>query len=562
LAYSLQKPTAYDWFNSFFFTHRIKEIVPIIGCEIYVNPRGREYRQPDLDAKNYHLVLLAQNNDGLKNLFKITSEAWSTGLYYKPRADYQLLKDYSKGIIASSACLGGEVAKTLLEFGYDRAKEVALTYMDIFNGNFYLELQDHNLPDQRTVANLLIKMSEETGIPLITANDCHYTNKNSWQAHDVLMAIQSKTTVDDPNFFHYTSHELYIKSGEEMRALGFPEEAYANTRKIADMCETEVEHGVFHLPKFKKIPDGMTAFDYFKDIVYKGILRKYDARQHEEAFKRADYELKVINDMGYTDYFLIVWDFLEFNRQNVRKKCGVDVESPGRVSVGGSIVAYTMDISQVDPLKSGTIFERFLNPNKASLPDIDCDIPDFLRQDVIDYVQQTYGYVVQIITHSTLSGRSLTRYGLKAQGFSLDIQDKVAKAIPLGSTLKDAFENKALTEFHELIKDADIRKALEIVLELEGLTGFPSTLASGVIICDQPIDNFIPLQFNKGKNGKPDAVVSAVTMGQLEDLGLLKMDFLGLKNLRLLIESRMLIKELEGVEINQHELWDCADEKP
>ncbi|HAZ38008.1 MAG TPA: DNA polymerase III subunit alpha, partial [Clostridiaceae bacterium] len=517
-------------------------IKPIIGCETYIAPRGLYKKESNYDSENYHLVLLAKNNDGYKNLMKIDSKAFIDGFYYKPRADYELLRQYSNGIIALSACLGGEVQSLLLNGDYNGAKEKALLYDSIFGrGNFYLELQDHGIEEQKRVDMDLIRMSKETGIPLVATNDVHYINREDAPAHEILLCIQTGKTIDDENRMSFKTDEFYLKSQEEMCSLFESEpSAIENTRKIADMCNVEIEFHKTKLPKFET-PKGIDSKDYLRKLCMEGLYKRYGENPRKEALDRLNYELSVIQSMGYVDYFLIVWDFIRFAREK-----GI-MTGPGRGSAAGSIVAYTLGITKIDPLKYNLIFERFLNPERVSMPDIDSDFCYERRQEVIDYVVEKYGKdrVAQIITFGTMAARAAIRDVGRALNYSYAEVDVIAKMIPMELNITI---DKALEMNPELKKQYDenerVKNLIDISRSLEGLPRHASTHAAGVVICSAPVDEYVPLAKND------DTIVTQFTMTTLEELGLLKMDFLGLRTLTVIRDTIDTVKQNKGETID------------
>lgn len=514
-------------------------VKPILGCEIYVAPRKLTLKEGKQDASNYHLVLLAKSNEGYKNLMKIDSLASVDGFYYRPRIDYENLRKYSKDIVALSACLGGEVQQHILNNNYEEAKKKALLYEDIFGkGNFFLELQDHGMDDQKRVNAELIKLSKEIDIPLVATNDVHYIEKEDSKAHQVLVCIQTGKKIDDPNKLEFNSNEFYLKSEEEMKEL-FPEEAVENTQKIADMCNIEFDFSVTHLPKFDT-PERFTPEGYLRYLCEEGLNRLYEEVTEVER-ERLDYELSVIEEMGYVDYFLIVWDFIRFAREkNI-------VTGPGRGSGAGSIVAYTLGITKIDPIKYNLIFERFLNPERISMPDIDSDFCYERRQEVIDYVVEKYGAkrVAQIVTFGTMAAKAAIRDVGRALNYSYAEVDRIAKMVPteLYMTIDKALNiNKELKEEYE--NDERVKHLIDISKALEGLPRHSSTHAAGVVISKEDLTEYVPL----GKND--DTVVTQFPMGTLEELGLLKMDFLGLRTLTVLKDAVEVLKRSQGIEID------------
>lgn len=444
---------------------RENNIKPIIGCEVYIAPRGRFKKEGNIDAENYHLVLLAKNNEGYKNLMKIVSSAFIDGFYYKPRTDYEVLRENSSNLIALSACLGGEIQALLLKDDYETAKNKALLYDEIFGrGNFYLELQNHGFDEQIKVNNLLKKLSDETGIPLVATNDVHYVEKQDAKAHEILLCIQTGKTINDEDRMSFEVDEFYLKSKEEMFELFKDyEEAILNTVKIADECNVEFEFNVTKLPKFET-PEGIPSDEYLRKLCFEGLYRKYK-NVTQDIIDRLEYELSIIERMGYVDYFLIVWDFIKFAKDNNI------ITGPGRGSAAGSIVAYTLDITNIDPIKYNLLFERFLNPERISMPDIDSDFCYERRQEVIDYVVRKYGQdrVAQIITFGTMAARAVIRDVGRALNYPYADVDKIAKMIPmeLNITIDRALElNPELKEQYEI--DDKVRTLIDISKALEG----------------------------------------------------------------------------------------------
>ncbi len=516
-----------------------KGIKPIIGCEVYVAQRRMVDKDSKYDSDHYHLVLLAENEIGYKNLIYLVSQGFITGFYYKPRVDMELLKQYSEGIIALSACLAGSVPRTLFNKGYESAKKEAIKYLQIFGeGNFFLELQDHGIKEQALVNKELVRMSEETGIPLVATNDVHYVNKEDARAHDILLCIQTGKTIDDEKRMSFETDEFYIKSPEDMKDLfSFAPEAIKNTVKIAERCKVDFTFGEIHLPQFD-VPPGYTSDTYLKDICKKGLKKKYNAMT-EELIERMEYELSIIEKMGYADYFLIVWDYVRFAKEN-------DIMvGPGRGSGAGSIVAYAIDITDIDPIRYNLIFERFLNPERISMPDFDIDFCYERRQEVIDYVIKKYGKerVAQIITFGTMAARAAIRDVGRALNISYGEVDNIAKNIPMeiGMTI-----DKALNVNHNLKNEYDnntgIKELIDTARALEGIPRHASTHAAGVVISKEAIADYVPLQMNE------DVITTQFSMGNLEELGLLKMDFLGLRTLTVIRDTLDIIKD-EGLEV-------------
>ena len=500
-------------------------IKPILGCEVYVAPGSRfdrENRENSGD-RYYHLILLAENNTGYANLMKIVSKGFVEGFYYKPRIDIELLREYHEGIIALSACLAGEIPKLLARGLYDEAKKKALEYRDIFGeGNFFLELQDHGIFEQKIVNQQLVRLSKETGIDLVVTNDVHYINKEDWEAHDILLCIQTAKKVMDEDRMRYKEGEFYLRSEEEMKEI-FPyaPEAIENTQKIADRCNVEIEFGVTKLPEYP-VPENETAVSYLSKLCEEGLKRRYhDA--NDEIWERMRYELGIIEKMGYVDYFLIVWDYIHYAKSH-----GIAV-GPGRGSAAGSIVSYCLGITDIDPLKYQLLFERFLNPERVSMPDIDVDFCYERRQEVINYVVEKYGKdrVCQIVTFGTMAAKGV----LRDVGRALDIPyakcDQIAKLVPkeLGITLDLSL--KLSKEFREVYEsDPEIKNLVDMSRKLEGLPRHSSMHAAGVVISKKEVDEYVPL--SRASDG---SITTQFTMTTLEELGLLKMDFLGLRTL-------------------------------
>lgn len=556
----------------FYKQAKAQGIKPIIGCEIYVAAKDMNIKQVDRENDTHHLVLLVKNTVGYQNLMQIVSAASIKGFYYKPRVDFEFLSRYSEGIIASSACLGGEIQSHLLRDNYEKAKEIALKYRDIFKDGFYLELQYHGMEDQLKVNELIVELSKDTGIPLICTNDTHYINQEDAKAHDVLLCIQTAKTVDEENRMRYPSEEFYLKSPEEMqKSFAYVKEALSNTVKIAEQCNFDYEFHVSKLPKFP-LPEGVDPYDYLREICYQGMITRYkvfsgllsksfsieavneiakgniDAKEYVD---RLEYELNIIKQMGYIDYFLIVWDFIKFAVEH-------DIPTgPGRGSAAGSIVAFALNITKIDPIKYSLIFERFLNPERVSMPDIDSDFCYEGRQAVIDYVVDKYGTenVSQIITFGTMAPRACIRDVGRAMNYSYAEVDKIAKMIPsvIGISIEKALEmNAELRGMYE--DDNRVEALIDIAKALEGLPRHSSTHAAGVVIASQPLVNYVPLQKND------EMIVTQFPMGTLEELGLLKMDFLGLRTLTVMRDCVKLIKQNRKVTIDIDDL-DIEDHK-
>lgn len=509
-------------------------IHPVIGCEVYVAPRSRLDKEGRRDLQPFHLVLLCENNEGYQNLIKLVSDAYIKGFYNRPRCDKETLKQYSKGLIALSACLAGEIPRLLLQGDYEGAKAVALEYQDIFGkNNFFIEVQNHGIIEQKQILPLLYRLSEETGIELVATNDAHYLKRSDAEMQKVLVCIATNTTVDDKDgTIEFPTQEFYIKSEEEMARL-FPKQAIENTQKIADRCQVTFEFGKTKLPLFVK--EGVTDhFTYFRNEVEKGLKKRYPSTYSGEPMTRALYEMDVIQRMGYVDYFLIVADFVQFAHSK-----GIPV-GPGRGSGVGSICAYALGITAVDPLRYGLLFERFLNPERISMPDFDIDFCYIRRQEVIDYVTKKYGqeHVAQIITFGTMAARAAIRDAGRAMGLPYAKVDKVAKMIPfsLHSSIERSLkEQKDLREAAQ--QDPQIDALLQTALKIEGMPRHASVHAAGIVITKNPVTDYVPLQ----KSGED--VITQFPMGTLENLGLLKMDFLGLRYLTVIQDACDLIRQ-------------------
>lgn len=515
-------------------------IRPVIGCEVYVAPGSRFDREANSsDDRYYHLVLLAENNTGYANLMKIVSKGFLEGFYYKPRVDYEVLKEHSEGIIALSACLGGEVASNLRKGFYEEAKKAALNLSGIFgDNNFFLELQDHGISEQKSVNQGLLRMSRETGIELVATNDVHYTFESDAAAHDILLCIQTQKKVTDENRMRYEGGQYFIKSPEEMYTL-FPyaAEALENTHKIAERCHVEIEFGEYKLPVFD-VPEGYTALEYLQKLCREGLNERYPDPS-EELIERLDYEIETIRSMGFVDYFLIVGDFIKYARDH-----GIIV-GPGRGSAAGSIVSYSLGITNIDPIRYNLLFERFLNPERLTMPDIDIDFCFERRQEVIDYVVSKYGKdrVVQIVTFGTMAARAVIRDVGRALDLGYGRVDTVAKMIPteLGITIEKALKyNPELRSLYD--GDEDIHYLMDMSMRLEGLPRHTSMHAAGVVISKAPVMEYVPLS-----RASDDSVTTQFTMTTLEELGLLKMDFLGLRTLTVIQNAvRLVNKKRKG----------------
>ena len=520
----------------FYREARKQGINPILGCEVYVAPNSRFDREvTGGDDRYYHLVLLAENNEGYENLTKIVSKGFVEGYYYKPRVDKELLRTYHKGIIALSACLAGEVPRYLTKGMYEEAKDRALEYQEIFGkGNYFLELQDHGIPDQQLVNQQLMKLSQETGIELVATNDVHYTYADDEKAHDILLCIQTGKKLSDENRMRYEGRQYYVKSEEEMAAL-FPyaRQALENTQKIADRCSVEIEFGVTKLPKYD-VPEGYTSWEYLQKLCYEGLDQRYRTPS-QELKDRLAYELDTIRHMGYVDYFLIVWDFIKYAKDH-----GIAV-GPGRGSAAGSIVSYCLGITTIDPIHYQLLFERFLNPERVSMPDIDVDFCYERRQEVIDYVTRKYGKdcVAQIVTFGTLAARGVIRDVGRVMDLPYAYVDSIAKMIPqeLGITIDKALQmNPELRKLYE--SDETVTHLIDMAKRLEGLPRHCSMHAAGVVICQKPVEEYVPL--SRAADG---TITTQFIMTTLEELGLLKMDFLGLRTLTVIQNAVQLARK-------------------
>ena len=521
-------------------------IKPIIGCEVYVAPGSRFDKEAgNNENRYYHLVLLAENDTGYHNLMKIVSRGFTEGYYYKPRVDREVLQEFHEGIIALSACLAGEVATYLRQGFYEEAKKAALEHVEIFGeNNYFLELQDHGIDDQQTVNQGLLRMSQETGIPLVATNDIHYVKKEDAEAHDILLCIQTGKKVADEDRMRYEGGQYYLKSPEEMEAL-FPyaKQALENTGKIAKRCNVEIVFGEQKVPKYE-VPEGFTSYSYLKALCQEGLERRYDPVT-PQLQERLDYELSTIETMGYVDYFLIVWDFIKYAKDH-----GIAV-GPGRGSAAGSIVSYCLEITNIDPIRFNLLFERFLNPERVTMPDIDVDFCYERRQEVIDYVVRKYGKekVVQIVTFGTMAARMVIRDVGRVLDMPYAAVDRIAKMIPMGQNGHNPTIKEALTISSDLKKaydeEEDVRYLLDMSQRLEGLPRHASMHAAGVVIGQKAIDEFVPLS-----RGSEDAITTQFTMTTIEELGLLKMDFLGLRTLTVIQDAVRNIKQSKGIDID------------
>ncbi len=537
----------------FYKEAKAQGIKPILGCEVYVAPNSRfDKEATGGEDRYYHLVLLAENNQGYSNLMKIVSRGFTEGYYYKPRVDMEVLNQFHEGIICLSACLAGEVQRDISKGLYDEAKKAALRYEACFGkGNYFLELQDHGIPEQKTVNAALVRMSKELDIPLVATNDIHYTYAEDAQAHDILLCIQTSKLVTDTNRMRYEGGQYYVKSELEMRQL-FPyaQEALDNTAKIADRCNVEIEFGVTKLPKFD-VPEGYDSWSYLNKLCFDGLAERYP----EDDGKLADklhYELGVIQKMGYVDYFLIVWDFI-----NWAKSHDIPV-GPGRGSAAGSIVSYCLHITNIDPIRYNLLFERFLNPERVSMPDIDIDFCYERRQEVIEYVERKYGKdkVVQIVTFGTLAAKGVIRDVARVLDMPYNFADSISKMVPneLNMTLNRALElNPELRNLYE--QNEQVHYLIDMCKKLEGLPRHTSMHAAGVVICQKPADEFVPL--SRGSDG---AITTQFTMTTIEELGLLKMDFLGLRTLTVIKNAVRNVEKTHGIVIDVDKI-DYDDKK-
>ncbi len=539
----------------FYRAARAAGIKPILGCEVYVAPNSRFDREiSGGEDRYYHLVLLAENNTGYANLMKIVSKGFVEGYYYKPRVDKQVLREYSEGIIALSACLAGEVQRYLTKGLYEEAKKAALEYRDIFGEeNYFLELQDHGIPEQALVNQRLLQMSEELGIDLVVTNDVHYTYAEDAKPHDILLCIQTGKKLSDENRMRYEGGQYYVKSPEEMaRLFPYALQALDNTQRIADRCNVEIEFGVTKLPKYE-VPDGMTSWEYLNKLCFEGLRKRY-GEPGQELKDRLTYELNTIHNMGYVDYFLIVWDFI-----NYAKTHGIAV-GPGRGSAAGSIVSYCLEITNIDPIRYQLLFERFLNPERVTMPDIDVDFCYERRQEVIDYVVRKYGKdrVVQIVTFGTLAARGVIRDVGRVMDLPYAFVDSIAKMIPqeLNITIDKALKmNPELRKTYE--SDEQVKYLIDMSKRLEGLPRHSSMHAAGVVISQKSVDEYVPL--SRASDG---SITTQFTMTTLEELGLLKMDFLGLRTLTVIQNAVEMAKkrtpdfDIETIDYDDKEVLD------
>jgi DNA polymerase-3 subunit alpha len=520
-------------------------IKPIIGCEVYVAPRTRFDKEKVLDKEYNHLVLLVKNEIGYKNLIKMVSLSYTEGFYFKPRIDCDLLEKYSDGLVCLSACLAGEIPQLLLKREYDEARERSLWFNSVFgDGNYYLEIQNHGIPEQKTVIDGIVRLHDETGIPIVATNDVHYVNKEDAEIQQVLICIATNHTIGEDTGLEFHSDNFYLKSADEMSQLflSYPD-AIENTQKIADMCNFDFEFGNTKLPYFET-PDNMDHFEYFKLKCFEGLHKRYGENVGQSYIDRLNYELETVEKMGYTDYYLIVWDFVAF-----AKSKGIPV-GPGRGSGAGSLAAYCIGITDLDPMKYDLIFERFLNPERVSMPDFDVDFCYERRQEVIDYVTQKYGsdHVAQIVTFGTLQTRAAIRDVGRAMGMSYSSVDAVAKLIPnsFHITIDQAVERSRELR-RAMDENAEVKKLIDTARKVEGMPRNTSTHAAGVVITHDPVSSYVPLATNDG------LVVTQYIMTTLEELGLLKMDFLGLRTLTVIDDA----SKAAGIDINKIPIDDA-----
>ena len=526
-------------------------VKPIIGCEVYVAPRSRTDKQPGIDNHYYHLILLAKNNEGYKNLSKLVSLSFVDGYYYKPRIDSEILEKYHEGLICLSACLAGEVNQALLSGQNEKAEQVALWHKKVFGDDYYIEIQNNGIKEQVLANQKLVQLARKLDIPLVATNDAHYLKREDAYNHEVLLCIQTGKRMSDEDRMKFDTDELYVKSPEEMAEYfkAFPD-AIENTVKIAEQCNIEFEFGHTILPNYDVPPEYPTHYDFLKELCDKGLKKRYGENLSEEIQKRAEYELNIIKKMGYVDYYLIVWDFIHYAKTN-----GIPV-GPGRGSGAGSILAYAIEITDIDPIKYGLLFERFLNPERISMPDFDVDFSDERRQEVIDYVARKYGHdhVSQIITFGTMAAKMVIRDVARVLDYPYAEADALAKMIPneIHITIKKALEqNKELKDRYDT--DEQTRKILDIAMGLEGMPRQASTHACGVVITKDPVDTYVPLYVRDGQ------INTQYIMTTLEELGLLKMDFLGLRNLTVIQNTIDMVKENHGIDVEFDQ--DMSDPK-
>ncbi len=529
----------------FYKKAKAKGLKPIIGSEMYMAPASRLSKRPRIDDKNYHLIVLVKNKTGYENLVYLTTSAWLEGFYYKPRVDKELLRQHSEGLIGTSACLAGEIARAIEAGHPEKAEALALEYQEIFGaGNFYLELEHHpNLADQKIVNEALIKISKKSGIPLVAAHDVHYIKPEQAEAQDILMLVNTSASLEDQDRLTLKADDFSLRPPQDMIDwFKDTPEAIANTQKIAAECNFEFELGKYQLPRFK-VPSGKSPEEFLRQLAYEGLEKKYPGHG-EEVHKRLEYELSVIEKTGFASYFLIVHDFVRWAKQN-----GI-VVGPGRGSAAGSIVSYLLNITSIDPLKYDLLFERFLNPERISMPDIDLDFADTRRDEVISYVRQKYGedHVAQIITFGTMAARAAIRDTGRAMGLSYQLCDQVAKTVPfaVGMTLEKALnESVELKQLYE--SDEQVKKLIDTAKILEGVARHASTHAAGVVITKDPLNKIVPQQHPTQDD---TAIVTQYEMHAIEDLGLLKMDFLGLKTLTQIENTIKIVKNTKNIDID------------
>ncbi len=539
----------------FYKTAKNEGVKPIIGCEVYVANRSRFDKIKEYDSENYHLILLCKNNTGYQNLIKMVSKSFIEGFYNKPRIDEELLRKYSDGLIALSACLAGAIPRALNRNDYEAAKEIALNYQEIFGrGNFYIELQNHGLAEEIRILPMLARLSKETNIPMVATNDCHYVTREDSRMHEILLCIQTNHTINDDDRMNFGTDQIYIKSEDEIRVL-FDKDDYAgaieNTSKIAEQCNVEFEFGKTKLPHFD-VPNNQDHYEYFKDQCYVGLYKIYGEKPEVSIINRLEYELSTIKKMGYVDYYLIVHDFVRY-----AKSVGIAV-GPGRGSGAGSLAAYCIGITGIDPIKYDLLFERFLNPERVSMPDFDIDFCYVRRQEVIDYVIRKYGHerVAQIITFGTMAARGAIRDVGRALDMSYAEVDSVAKLVPmeLGMTIEKAIES-SIDLKKKYKEDQKVKELINMAKKLEGMPRHASTHAAGVVITEKPVDEYVPLAKND------EAIVTQFTMTTLEELGLLKMDFLGLRTLTVIKDTEKMINKfdssfkIENIDLNDKDVF-------
>ncbi len=532
----------------FYKACKANDVKPIIGCEVYVAPRSRKDKDPNIDAKYNHLILLAKDNQGYKNLATLVSMGYTEGFYYKPRIDHEIIEKYHEGIVCLSACLAGEVNQAILANDMEKAKEIALWYKSIFGEDYYLEIQNNGIKEQVLANQKLIQLSRELDIPLVATNDAHYLTREDAYNHEVLLCIQTGKRMTDEDRMKFDTDELYVKSPQEMNDyfINVPD-AIENTVKIAEKCNVEFEFGHTILPNYDVPKEFETHYDYLEKLTYDGLKNRYGENISDEILERTKYELSVIKKMGYVDYFLIVWDYIHYAKTH-------DIPvGPGRGSGAGSIVAYSIEITDIDPIQYNLIFERFLNPERISMPDFDVDFCYEKRDKVIEYVEQKYGkdHVSQIITFGTMSARMVIRDVARVLDMPYAEADKLAKMIPneLHITIKKAMEqNIELKDLYDT--DEKIKKMLDIAMALEGMPRQASTHACGIVITKEPVVSYVPLYVRDG------AISTQYIMTTLEELGLLKMDFLGLRTLTVIQDTIDLVKQNKNIDVKFDEKMD------